>query len=184
MVYFILSNGLTGRGVVLIVTMAILCVMFWYAAVPYLCVRFGRPVSRNRFLLRMILYTAVLILLHTVWFFAESAEAYGFDPTMASTYPPELMNVVAIIALIVSITACAAAVISYNVFKHTRGVDVRLPEDYRRVKPVKATVTQVDSLTAVEYGGNKYYMAKNFHCTLRDHIRVRIIEGRENCYLA
>ncbi|MBQ8940831.1 MAG: hypothetical protein IJ062_03265 [Firmicutes bacterium] len=180
MVYFIAVNGFTPRFIVALVTMCILCILFWYVAVPYIAVKFFKPVSRVKFFIRMMLYAAFLSALYAFWFYAEykMAEDSFMDETLYAG------NIAVAFIVGAAIISFVSAIISYNIFKHTKGVDVALPYDYIRAKTVKAKVTEVDSLTAVEYNQKTYYLSKNFNFRLRDEVKVKLIEDRENCYLA
>ena len=180
MVYFIAGNGFDPRFVVALVTMCVFCILFWYAAVPYLAVRFFKPVSRTGFFIRMMLYAAFLSAFYAFWFYGEYKMAVE-NFVDESMYAVSIVGVFSIGAAIVSFVS---AIVSYNIFKHTKGVDVALPYDYRHAKTVKAKVTEVDSITAVEYNQKTYRLSKNFNFRLRDEVKVKLIEDRENCYLA
>ncbi len=166
---------------IMVAVFALVILLLWFGGVPYLMLKFGRPKSRNKFFWVMVFYTFAVMGLHILYLYLCCIYDNGYS---LSGYTSELGRAFYILAAVEFTLFAAAGLISFNVFKHTNVADVVLPAEYRHIRPVKAKVTSIDEKTVVEYNGKEYKMSKNFRFRLRDTVKVRLIEDRENCYLA
>lgn len=155
--------------------------LFWFVGVPMLALKFGKPISRHKFFRNMVIYSLFILagnVLTTIAQFrliTENADYLAQESLNRFLYIGMAKNVVWTLVFFL---------ISYTILKFTKSVDVKLPAEFKHIKPVKATVMEVDSNTAVEYNEKRYVLSKPFKFMLRDTVKVRIIEGNENCYLA
>lgn len=160
---------------------ALVMLLFWFGGVPYLAVKFGKPASLRRFCLLMTLYT--LIVAGCYIFYLYLLCIYDLSGIISGN-TPDLDGAFYILAAAEFLAFAAAGIISFNVFKHSNGVDVLPPAQYRHKKPVKATVVGIDEKTTVEYDGKNYVLSKNFRFRLREKIKVRLAEETGKAYLA
>ena len=166
---------------IMVAVFTLVNLLFWFGGLPYLMLKIGRPKSRRKFFLFMTLYTLIVLGLHVFYLYLSCLYENGYS---ANGYTANLGDAFYILFAAEFVLFLAAGIISFNFFKHTNIADVVPPAEYRHIKPVKAKVTSIDEKTVVEYNGKEYILSKNFKFRLRDNVKVRLIEGRENCYLA
>ena len=151
-----------------------------YIGIPLFALRVGRPVSRRGLSVRLLIYTAFILLMYA----AVLCEAFDYSLNNVAEAWEESDKGTFILVTVIGFMPFAFIPVVWCIMCNTNKVDVRLPQDYILVRPVKANVTESGENAGVEYNGKKYLFAKSFEFKLRDKVKVRIIEGREYCYLA
>ncbi|GEM_PF-2939918 len=183
MISWLIDGELSLSMYVMIAVFSFVSLLFWFGGVPYLFVKFSKPVSKRMFNLLMILYVLVITAFNGVFLFIDDVyyKSYNASIVVNDITPSTAYY---IIMAVIFVLCVIAGIISCNIFKYSNGVDVTLPHEYKGIKPVKAKVMSIDDKTVVEYNGKNYVLSKNFNFRLRDTVKVRIIEDRENCYIA